>query len=85
MIIDEEFVDKCVKKNNNALIPILQDMQNYYNYLPEEVLRKVANKLQISLIDIYELQPFIIHLVLLPKVSMLFLFVWGLHVMFVAE
>ncbi|NVM04410.1 MAG: NAD(P)H-dependent oxidoreductase subunit E, partial [Candidatus Helarchaeota archaeon] len=74
MIIDEEFIDKCVKKNKNALIPILQDMQEHYNYLPEEVLRKVANKLQTSLIDIYGVATFYHSFSLTPK---------GKHIIFI--
>jgi NADH:ubiquinone oxidoreductase subunit E len=35
-----------------ALIPILQDIQTVYNYLPELALRIVAHSLEIPLIDV---------------------------------
>lgn len=38
--------------HKKALIPILQDIQSEYNYLPELALRIVAHSLEIPLIDI---------------------------------
>ncbi|GAH45611.1 unnamed protein product, partial [marine sediment metagenome] len=50
IIIDEIFLDTSIKKHGNFLIPILQDIQESYRYLPEEYLIMVAKKLQIPLI-----------------------------------
>ena len=46
------------KDNGSALISILQDIQDEYNYLPEEALREVAQKLDLPLIDIYSVATF---------------------------
>lgn len=40
------------------LIPILQDIQQKYNYLPKEVLINLASKLQIPLSQIYSVATF---------------------------
>lgn len=50
-----EKVNTILNKHNfrrKALIPILQDIQDEYNYLPEEALRLVSQTLEIPLIDI---------------------------------
>ena len=49
-------VDSLVDKHGakkEALIPILQDLQSDLNWLPEEVLRAVADKLGVPLMDVY--------------------------------
>lgn len=48
----DSLVDKYGAKKE-ALIPILQDLQSDLNWLPEEVLRAVADKLGVPLMDIY--------------------------------
>jgi NADH:ubiquinone oxidoreductase subunit E len=48
-------VKKYIKKYNKekkALISILQDIQEEYNYLPQEALRIVSKTLDVPLIDI---------------------------------
>jgi NADH:ubiquinone oxidoreductase subunit E len=40
------------------LIPILQDIQGKYYYLPQEVLTRVARKLRIPLTDVYQVATF---------------------------
>jgi len=67
IIIDEPFLDKSIKKHGNFLIPILQDIQECYRYLPEECLIKVAEKLQIPLIDVYGVATFYQSFGLVPK------------------
>jgi len=67
IIIDEIFLDKSIKKHGNFLIPILQDIQESYRYLPEECLIKVAEKLQIPLIDVYGVATFYQSFGLVPK------------------
>ncbi|WP_297093914.1 NAD(P)H-dependent oxidoreductase subunit E [uncultured Draconibacterium sp.] len=48
--IDQLIGEKGVTKK--SLIPILQAIQKEYNYLPEEILRMVAEKTEISLAEI---------------------------------
>ncbi len=48
--IDQLIIEKGSTKK--SLIPILQAIQNEYNYLPEEVLRYVAEKTSITAADI---------------------------------
>ena len=67
IIIDETFLDKSIKKHGNFLIPILQDIQESYRYLPEELLIQVAEKLQIPLIDVYGVATFYQSFGLIPK------------------
>jgi NADH:ubiquinone oxidoreductase subunit E len=40
------------------LIPILQEIQAHYYYLPEQVLRRVSRKLKVSLPEIYQVATF---------------------------
>jgi len=67
MTVDEAFIDKSIKKHDNFLIPVLQDIQESYSYLPEESLIKVAEKLQIPLIDVYGVATFYQSFSLIPK------------------
>jgi len=67
MTIDETFIDESIKKHGNFLISILQDIQKSYKYLPEEFLIKVAEKLQIPLIDVYGVATFYQLFSLIPK------------------
>lgn len=48
----DSLVDKYGAKKE-ALIPILQDLQSDLNWLPEDVLRAVADKLGVPLMDVY--------------------------------
>jgi NADH-quinone oxidoreductase subunit E len=48
-----EFTD-----TRDALIPILQQVQETYRYLPQPVLRRVAQKLEIPLTDVYQVATF---------------------------
>lgn len=61
MSADMAKIDGLVEKRGglkSALIPILQDIQNEINWLPPEVLRRVAEKLEVSLIDVYGVATF---------------------------
>jgi NADH-quinone oxidoreductase subunit E len=42
----------------SSLIPILQDIQNQYRYLPQAALRQVASKLEVPLPDVYHVATF---------------------------
>jgi len=44
--------------NRDSLISILQDIQTEYRYLPEEVIRRVAKRLDLPLIQVYGVATF---------------------------
>ena len=67
MTVFETFIDKSIKIHGNFLIPILQDIQESYKYLPEESLITVSEKLHIPLIDIYGVATFYQSFSLIPK------------------
>jgi NADH:ubiquinone oxidoreductase subunit E len=67
MTQDVAFVDACVKKHGRFLIPVLQDIQERYNYLPEELLSEVAEKLGQPLRDVYGVATFYRAFSLTPK------------------
>jgi len=52
------FVEECIKIHGRFLIPILQDIQTKYNYLSEDSMRIVAEKLSIPLRDVYGVASF---------------------------
>lgn len=60
-------LDKSFKKHGDYLISILQDIQEFYQYLPEEVLREVSEKMGVPLIDIYGVATFYQSFSLSPK------------------
>jgi NADH:ubiquinone oxidoreductase subunit E len=62
----EEIVEKNGKKKA-ALIPVLQDVQDKYHYLPEDALRIVSELLCIPLIDVYCLATFYKSFSLTPR------------------
>ncbi len=62
-----KIVDDCIQKNGMSLIPVLQDIQSYYNYLPEEIFDEVSQKLNIPLIDVYGVATFYKSFSLTPK------------------
>ena len=60
-------VKKYFKKHDRFLIPILQDIQKHYNYLPEEALKEVADTLNLPLRDVYGVATFYSSFSLSPK------------------
>ncbi len=54
----ESIVDASIRKHGKFLIAILQDIQRHYNYLPEDTMKLVADKLKIPLRDIYGVASF---------------------------
>jgi len=61
MGVDFKKVDTIVDEygcNRDSLISILQDVQNEYHYLPEDVLRQVARRLELPLIQVYGVATF---------------------------
>ena len=61
MKIDYEMVKAIISKynsNHDSVIAILQDVQSEYRYLPEPVLRMVAEHLELPLIQVYGVATF---------------------------
>jgi NADH-quinone oxidoreductase subunit E len=49
------------------LIPILQDVQDTYRYLPQEVLRRISRKLRVPLTEVYQVATFYRCFSLVPR------------------
>ena len=50
-------IDKLLKnrkKSSYELIEVLQDVQENYNYLPEDILKTVSEKLEVPLIEVFQ-------------------------------
>lgn len=65
-----EVVDGILKKydnNKSYLIAVLQEVQNEYKYLPEDLLEYVAKKLDINLSKIFSVATFYENFSLIPK------------------
>jgi len=63
-------VDEILEKytmNATRLVPILQEIQHVYNYLPEDVMSYVAAKLNIPASTVYGVATFYAHFTLSPK------------------
>jgi len=54
-------------RENKSIVDLLQDIQDKYNYLPEEVLRNLAAEKNLSLIDIYSVATFYKSFSLVPR------------------
>jgi len=52
------FIEERIKIHGKFLVPILQDVQTKYNYLSEDLMRIVAEKLSIPLRDVYGVASF---------------------------
>ena len=61
MGVDSRKLDNIVDAygcNRDSLISILQDVQSEYSYLPEDMLRQVAKRLELPLIQVYGVATF---------------------------
>lgn len=70
MQVETEVIDTLIHKHGTkreALIAILQEIQSELNWLPEDVLRAVADKMQIPLMDVYGVATFYRTLSLKPR------------------
>jgi len=54
-------------KDKSKLIPILQDIQKEYNYLPEDIMTFVASTLGITPANLFSVATFYSHFTLKPK------------------
>lgn len=61
-----EILDKY-ENNHYKLIPILQEIQEVYKYLPEEIMTYISTALGISASQIYGVATFYSHFTLEPK------------------
>jgi NADH-quinone oxidoreductase subunit E len=53
--------------NPSRLIPILQQVQDFYRYLPEEILTFIATSLDLPPAHVYGVATFYAHFTLVPK------------------
>ena len=67
MTEESAFIDGCIEKFGRFLIPILQEIQAHDNYLPENTLKIVAEKLGLPFIDVYSVATFYQAFSLSPK------------------
>jgi len=68
--MDTRPVDKIIdhyQEKRTAIISILHDIQDRYSHLPQEALKKVASRLEMSLNDIYGVATFYKSFSLIPK------------------
>lgn len=62
----EEFIEKH-KDKKGAVMPILQEAQNKFGYLPEEIMELISKKLDIFLSEIYGVATFYSQFTFFPK------------------
>jgi len=68
--MDAERLEGILSKyegESTDLIPVLQDMQDSYNYLPKDELKVVAARLNVPLTQIYSVATFYTMFSLIPK------------------
>ncbi|HIE31447.1 MAG TPA: NADH-quinone oxidoreductase subunit NuoE [Methanosarcinales archaeon] len=68
--VDIDAIDSIIERHNvdvELLISILQDVQSEYNYLPADALRRVAERLQVPLIQVYSVATFFKAFSLVPR------------------
>jgi NADH-quinone oxidoreductase E subunit len=68
--MDEQRLENILSKyegESAELIPVLQDIQDNYNYLPKDELRVVATRLEVPLTQIYSVATFYKMFSLVPK------------------
>jgi NADH:ubiquinone oxidoreductase subunit E len=68
--VDMEKVEPLLEQYEDQrlnLIPILQDVQETYRYLPELVLRRISRKLRVPLTEVYQVATFYRCFSLVPR------------------
>jgi NADH:ubiquinone oxidoreductase subunit E len=68
--MDFEYVGKVIDRydeKRTALISILHEIQDRYNYLPQDALKKLASRLGMDLNDVYGVVTFYKSFSLIPK------------------
>ena len=61
-----EYIDKN-KTRKGPLMPVLQEAQNIFGYLPDEIMEIISNKLNIPLSEIYGVATFYSQFTFIPK------------------
>lgn len=61
-----EFIDKY-KTRKGPLMPVLQEAQNIFGYLPDEIMELISNKLNIPLSEVYGVATFYSQFTFIPK------------------
>lgn len=66
--IDElkTFIDKN-KDRKGPLMPILQEAQNIFGYLPDEIMTMISNKIKVPLSEVYGVATFYSQFTFIPK------------------
>lgn len=70
MMINQDNFDAIVSRYEGGagdLIPVLQDIQDEYNYLPKDLMKVVAARMQVPLAQIYSVATFFKMFSLEPK------------------
>ncbi len=70
MMVDLEKVDEIILKyrvEEASYIALLQDINNEYRYLPEEALKRVSEKMEVPLSQLYSLATFYKCFSLVPR------------------
>lgn len=62
----KEFIEKN-KNRKGPLMPILQQAQNTFDYLPDEIMELIAKKLNIPLAEVYGVATFYSQFTFIPK------------------
>jgi NADH-quinone oxidoreductase subunit E len=68
--VNPEVIDEILAEHDNrvdALIMILQDIQNAYRYLPEDAIRHVSGRLGIPFSQVFEVATFYRSFSLVPR------------------
>ena len=68
--MDIEKVDRILEEHeykHSAIISIMQDVQDIENYLPEETLRYISDKLELNLTRIFDVATFYKAFSLVPR------------------
>jgi NADH:ubiquinone oxidoreductase subunit E len=65
----KNFIDKLLhkKRTSHDLIEILQDVQEEYNYLPEDILVAISEKLEVPLVEVFRVANFYKSFTLQPR------------------
>ena len=63
----DDFLTRSIGAAGTSLVPLLQTIQQQYNYLPEDVLRALSRKTGIAIIEIYRTATFYNSFSLVPR------------------
>jgi NADH-quinone oxidoreductase subunit E len=64
--MEKTIFEKYSPKDKSSLIPLLQDVQNFYGYLPQNILQEVADFVEMPLSRVYGVATFYNQFRLIP-------------------